>query len=104
MVVISLFSLVLMGCLNTSRPNHPLIAESVVSLSNVLNSDVEVMHFNVSIEDYGLGPEQQLSIRILIQDPTISNLINTEVMESADTWKTLSESSGGVFAVSFTDR
>ena len=104
MIVICLLYIILWGCENQSRkPNHPIISESIVAISNVQNSDEEVMHFNVSVKDYGLGPEQEFSIRIRIQDSNISDLIKTETMESADTWQTLSENSEGVFEVFFID-
>ena len=103
-IFICLSSIILWGCENQNgKPNHPVIEESIVSISNIQNSDEEVMHFYVSVEDYGLGPEQEFGIRILIQDPYISELIKTVTMESSDTWKTIPEGSGGLFEVSFTD-
>lgn len=103
-IFICLSSINLWGCENQNgKSNHPVLSDSIVSISNIQNSDEEVMHFYVSIEDYGLGPEQEFGIRILIQDTYISKLIKTETMESSDTWKTHPEGSGGLFEVSFTD-
>ena len=101
---ICLSSIILWGCENQNeKSNHPVIEESIVSISNIPNSDEEAMHFYVTVEDYGLGSEQEFGIRILIQDPYISKLIKTETMESLDTWKTGPKGSGGLFEVSFTD-
>ncbi|WP_277584926.1 hypothetical protein [Psychrobacillus antarcticus] len=101
---ICLSSIVLWGCENQNgKPDHPVIEESIVSISNVQNSDEEVMHFYVSVEDYGLGPEQEFGIRILIKDPYISELIKTVTLESSDTWKTIPEGSGELLVVSYTD-
>ena len=69
MIVIGLFSIILWGCGNlNSKPKHPVISEAIVSISDIQNSDEKGMHFSATIEDYGLGPEQEFSIRIRIQD------------------------------------
>ncbi len=101
---ICLSSIILWACENQNeKPDHPVIEESIVSISNIQNSDEEVMHFNVTVQDYGLGPEQEFGIRILIQDHYISELIKTEKVEFPDTWKTGPEGSGGLFEFLFID-
>lgn len=101
-ICICLSLIILWGCENNKKPNHPIIEESVVSISNIQNSDEDVMHFSINVIDYGLGPEQEYGIRIHIQDPYISELIKTVTMESSEMWNTIPEGSG-VFEVLFSD-
>ena len=101
-IFICLSFIILWGCENNKKPNHPVIEESIVSISNIQNSAEEIMHFSITVEDYGLGPEQEFGIRIHIQDPYISELIKTVTMESSEMWNTIPEGSG-VFEVLFSD-
>ena len=63
-----------MGCEKTGeKSKHPVIEESTVSISSIQNSEKEVLHFYVSIDDYGLGPEQEFELELLLKNLMLAN-------------------------------
>ncbi len=71
----------LSACGNES---NPIIESSAIELQDVENSDTEVLRFSVYISDINMETDQHFSVRFLVQNPYIKNLIKTNEIDVTD--------------------
>ncbi len=90
-VLIALFILVLssLSACSDKKMGNPVIENSSIEIGTTQNPNDGLLHFLIQIHDSGMEPDQEYKVRFVIQNPYISDLIETEKLEIPETYKTL---------------
>ncbi|MEK4426200.1 hypothetical protein [Solibacillus sp. FSL K6-1523] len=88
-IIFSLFVVGLSGCQKENGKVKNLVIESSsVEFGSLLDPDDRNLHFRVQIIDSGMEPQLEYKVRFNIQNEYIRQLIETDIIEIPNTYKT----------------